>query len=290
MKLDSRIKRFSGNYFRFFLSIDDIIDLDNCVIQSVDDGEIVEQAALFTDSPIVYPYIPYSKRYKIGCDDLEELDDIICSYLFLNPTIDHYGLNKMADFISRYHLHYINNEEPSIDFDDLLAACVELRDKYPTEDIPITETDKVVLYQRGSLLSTGVRRNFSNYSRMLRSKLLWEDLIHNSAIFTIKNEEPMKIISRPMVMRSSEKLVSNGEISRPIRSSFIYEKYIKDKTKKLLIKAGKHRHVHSRSFDKWEQFIELDTDNMTMREITEKLSISNSTTLEYLELKQKYIR
>jgi len=285
VKLDKRIKRMKPDYFRFTLTRDDLVDekTSGSLLQvlSSKDSSVIEYAILL-DGYIAYPYIHYSKYHKIHSDEYNDLKELACSYLFLNPGIGTGGLNKMADFISRHHLKYIK-EVPSFSFEEVLQACTDMNAEYPYSP-PITERPKMLLFQPNSKLSSDDKRKYTNFARGNHIKSLWEEIIYVSADHAISNTKPYIIVSRNHVMKSSNVLADDKKIVKPITSNGIYHKYINDKTKKLLAKDSEKRFIHEGSEQKLNQFLELDP-SLSSRKISKELGVSLSTVAEFRRIR-----
>ena len=287
MELDDRIKALSSDSFRSSIYLEDVRKGygDIVTVYSSDDRfkgangvYMSEEAVVFKDKPIVVPSMRYLFATKIGSVRNHLLKRAVQDLMFLNPNIGDEGLDKMADWLLQHMVRY--NVDEVRGTGEFAISSQEMRDAVHliaegSSDCEIIETNKIVLYKRYSLLTKEDKRYYTNMYRGERISSLAEELIHEGAIMASENIHKLMKITKPRIQEHSTEKLSISKINR----------YMSDRTVKLLEEENNFRYfVTQKSVDKFEEFLEMYSDETPMSVYVDKLGISYSTVIKYRDI------
>jgi hypothetical protein len=270
---DSRILPLNRGDFRSKLTLDDvkhegikIYQIDNTFGRSENIGVCIE-------NPIKITYINFY-RSKITKKTDTYLQELVEDLMYFNYNIDMGGVKKMVTFLVNKCVKHVD-DEPCLKYEDIYGTVL-FHIKASRQKLPNLLSDVVVLFEKGTMLTSEERRAISLQTRALRGHMLNGELIHNAAITAIKLAKAQLNITRPRVLEQVE--------DRKIKTVVTLNKYIREDTVALLSKANVERHFKTeRSLEKFKIFLTLP-ETMSLDEIARELEISKGTVVMFKKL------
>jgi hypothetical protein len=276
MVLDIRVRRLGSSDFRSRLTVGDIVDGVGEVVEvsssnaelSNDDIQYYEDALVFIDKPIVLPNMPYLYNTRLYRLDDVFLLRVIGDLVFLNPGIGSRGINKMVSWIVRFLVGENDSGDKVLSYEQLhpmVGGMIGLPHV-------IIENDRIIVYQRESLLEGSDKRWYSNHYRDRYMSILAGELIHQGALLASKRLYEKLILSKGMVLHHT----------KDINAIKTLNKHIEDRTVSFLEDENNKRYFKTKvSVDKFKKFVEIYDESISLSGYEEMLGISRKTAVEF---------
>ena len=223
-----KIRQNSKNQFRTKLYAENVEpSLDQStqyVKEDLGEGAFV---LVFKVLPLKLP--PVDMYWKLGIKSTNEpvLTKVVLMLGYLNPGIDRFGIQLMAEYIIRRHVKLVkvnNSWVSSISNEELVKFIVSLQ--HVECPIEYLVQDTVALFSYTSTLTKDQKATITREIRKGRNDLLYTAIIHNVANTLIESVDTVKVITHSEI---------HSEVSREKEyGRRYYNKVVSKETKELV--------------------------------------------------------
>lgn len=281
MNRDKRIKGVSKGEFRSKLSLEDILpSITDEFYFILNEYNRKERMLVMYKMPIAVPFMDYVFHIKVKSTSDKYLIRFIHDLMYFNQGIDDQGLKKMTSFIiTSIVLFNKMIGKPCLTFEQVYPVVCKEAALAELQGVE-TNSDKIVVFEKTTMLTTKQRRELTSETRYYRNSYLHEEVIHNKAL-TLVDKYPNFAVGK----RDVHTEVANRKGLKTYRS---FNKHIADKTVKILEEALNIRKFKSaEEVEEFEKYQVLK-DTHTTAEIAKELGISYSTIAKYSKIVKEF--
>jgi hypothetical protein len=271
MNRDQRIKRVGKGEFRSRLAVEDVLVERNMEFYSlVNKFGKMERVLVLSKDPIPSPLMQYMFYLKITSVTDKYLKKLIHDLMYINPAIDQEGLVKMTSFIIRALVYQDpDSKEYKLSYEQVHPVVLKESTLAELDGVEVY-ADKVVLFERNTMMTGKERQVISTQSRSYRDSFLSSEIIHNKAIQLV-GQKDLYAVSKGIV----HKEVKNN---RGLKSLNTFNKHIADKTVKILKDSLEERRFRTpREAEQFEVYKVYREKKMTTAQMVSAMGVSFST-------------
>jgi len=270
MDRDSRIKKVRKGEFRSRLALEDVEVDKNTEMYSITNTYNREESVMVCcKDPIPCPLMQYIFYLKITTIKDKYLKRMVGDLMYLNPGIDAEGIRKMTMFIVTSLVYKKPDSGYSLTYEELHPVVEKLAAIAEIEGVEVY-ADKVVLFEKDTMLTGNERQQIGAQTRAYRDGYLNSEIIHNKALQIVGRQEPYAV----------SKVVVHKEVKdkKGLKTIKTFNKHIAGKTLKVLEESLEERKFRSpREADQFEVYKDCREKKMSTAQMVKKMGVSFST-------------
>lgn len=277
--MDNRIRPIKQNEFRTHLSLEDVYSGLGKLFPVFNSFGRYENVVVFADNPISCPLMNYMFYVKVDNVNDPMLLRAVKDLVYINPGIERqpHSIKKLSEYL--YSSIVIREMVDSTEFFNFIPSLVT-RAILEGEEI---HTDRVVLFEKNTMLSSKEKILISKNSRQYRTQLLQGELIHNKALELVEVFDILQISPRTVHQEVKE--------SPGLKTYRTFKNYVLDKTIKMLEDTNKFKFFKSeKELEQYKNFTLLKSiGTYSTRDIVKMIGISYSTAANFNKIDEELV-
>lgn len=279
---DPRIKRVGKGEFRSRLSIEDVVPGTSDETYGIyNQFQRQERILVLAKQPIPVPFMEYVFHIKVKSVDDKYLKRYVFDLMYFNQGIDEVGIKKMTEFVIRTIVLFNKYVKlPCLSYEEVHPLVVGWCTEAELLGLEVL-SDKVVLFEKSTVLPGEDRRKLGFETRQYRDSYLHEEAIHNKAIYLIDKHKTFAV---------GKKAVHDTMIKRRGLTTYkSFNKHIADKTVEVLKDTLEVRKFKSEDeANKFERFKQWRSEGINTADIVKDLGVSYSTISKYNKILKEF--